>query len=118
MLGLTPKKGSGLGLGELLSGMDGGELELKQIKPTPVRLKPVSGKTIHCAAGMDPARAFSALNRLTSLEKTALTQRRQRFHERPGLKRKRLKSERWRSRFAVGFAATVKRVQHLAQQGW
>jgi hypothetical protein len=93
-------------------------LDLKPLEPPPVLLRPVSGKTIHCGTGMDPTRAFAALNRLTALEATALTQRRQRFHERPGLKRKRLKSERWRKRFAVGFSSTVKRVQDLAKQGW
>ncbi|KAF3356792.1 hypothetical protein VdG1_06215 [Verticillium dahliae VDG1] len=42
----------------------------------------------------------------------------QKRHERPGLKRKRLRSERWRARFKIGFAATVSRVQELRNQGW
>lgn len=43
---------------------------------------------------------------------------RQKFHERPGLKRKRLVSERWRRRFKEGFGAMVGRVQVLRRQGW
>ena len=44
--------------------------------------------------------------------------KRQRFHERPGLKRKRLSSERWRKRFKVGFQAMVQKVVHMNRQGW
>ena len=43
---------------------------------------------------------------------------RQRFHERAGLKRKRLKSERWRRRFRIGFESVVKRVDALRRKGW
>lgn len=42
----------------------------------------------------------------------------QKFHERPGLKRKRLASARWRVRFREGFKATVQTVKHLKKQGW
>ncbi|KAK8159811.1 hypothetical protein IWX90DRAFT_441381 [Phyllosticta citrichinensis] len=42
----------------------------------------------------------------------------QKFHERPGLKRKRLASARWRNRFMHGFRATVQTVKHLKRQGW
>lgn len=43
---------------------------------------------------------------------------RQRFHERPGLRRKRLKSERWRKRFKEAFKGTVAKVVALKRQGW
>ncbi|KAF2424520.1 hypothetical protein EJ08DRAFT_652385 [Tothia fuscella] len=42
----------------------------------------------------------------------------QKFHERGGLKRKRLASERWRRRFKDGFQRTVTRVQELRRKGW
>jgi len=42
----------------------------------------------------------------------------QKFHERPGLKRKRLASERWRKRFRQGFNRVVMRVQELRKKGW
>lgn len=42
----------------------------------------------------------------------------QRFHERPGLKRKRLASERWRARFKKGFSHVTARVSELTRKGW
>lgn len=45
-------------------------------------------------------------------------QMKQRFHERPGMRRKRLKSERWRARFKLGFQALVGKVQAMRRQGW
>jgi len=42
----------------------------------------------------------------------------QRYHERGGLKRKRLRRERWRKRFSEGFKATIARVRELTRQGW
>ena len=43
---------------------------------------------------------------------------RQRFHEREGLKRKRLRNERWRRRFKEGFQRAVGRVVGMKRQGW
>jgi small subunit ribosomal protein MRP21 len=60
-------------------------------------------------------RQFSALairNRIPAIFN------RQRFHERPGLKRKRLKRERWRRRFMGTFKRICERVNHLSKQGW
>jgi ribosomal protein S21 len=42
----------------------------------------------------------------------------QRFHERPGLRRKRLKSQRWRARFKKGFSRMVTRVGEMRRMGW
>lgn len=42
----------------------------------------------------------------------------QRYHERGGLKRKRLRRERWRKNFKASFKATVARVTALKKQGW
>ncbi|PVI04555.1 hypothetical protein DM02DRAFT_611392 [Periconia macrospinosa] len=44
--------------------------------------------------------------------------RKQKFHERPGLKRKRLASERWRARFKAGFHQVTSRVTELNRKGW
>jgi small subunit ribosomal protein MRP21 len=43
---------------------------------------------------------------------------RQKFHERPGLKRKRLATERWRKDFKQRFRGVVGRVGDLRVQGW
>jgi hypothetical protein len=42
----------------------------------------------------------------------------ERSHERPGLKRKRLKMVRWRKRFAADFKKICTRANKLAAQGW
>jgi hypothetical protein len=58
------------------------------------------------------------LGALASANRIPYTAARQRFHERPGLKRKRLRRERWRRRFKDTFKSICKRVTHLTKQGW
>jgi small subunit ribosomal protein MRP21 len=88
-------------------------------RPVEMRhLRPSTGRTIERSGNVDVARAFQMLGRACATNKVAKDFRRQLFHERPGLKRKRLKSERWRARFKVGFRATVQRVSELRAQGW
>lgn len=84
------------------------------------RLRPSIGRTVHIDKNgtVDLARGLGLLNLRVRVNKVAQDVSRQRFHERPGLKRKRLRRERWRARFKEGFKATCKRVQELARQGW
>lgn len=83
------------------------------------RLRPSIGRTIHIdKTKVDLARGLGLLNLRVRVNKVSQDVNRQRFHERPGLKRKRLRRERWRARFKEGFKATCKRVQELARQGW
>lgn len=90
------------------------------------RLRPVVGRTVELSAGKDDrserhidfAKALARLDMNVKINRVAMDARRQRFHERNGLKRKRLKSERWQRRFMDGFRATCKRVGELARQGW
>ncbi|KAK5119612.1 hypothetical protein LTR85_007441 [Meristemomyces frigidus] len=67
---------------------------------------------------MDPARAFRTLEAQCARNSVRKDFQRQRFHERPGLKRKRLKGERWRRRFREGFRGVVQLVQKMKRQGW
>ena len=79
--------------------------------------RPSLGRTVDVSsAGV--ARAFQVLSYELRDNNVRLDQRRQRFHERPGLKRKRLKSERWRKRFMVAFKATVQKVHAMRRKGW
>jgi len=87
-------------------------------KETPIHLAPSTGRTVHVSGNVDAARAFQLLQVFCRRNKVAVDFNRQRFHERPGLKRKRLKSERWRKRFREGFMAAAKRARELANQGW
>ena len=67
---------------------------------------------------MDLGRGLIYLNSICSQNKVKSDFNRQRFHERPGLKRKRLKSERWRKRFMLGFKGMVYKVQDMKRKGW
>lgn len=85
-----------------------------------LRLRPGIGRTVHCGKGtsVDLARGLQLLGSHVRKNRVAQDLMRQRFHERPGLKKKRLRRERWRSRFKDGFKATCGRVRELARQGW
>jgi hypothetical protein len=83
-----------------------------------IRMVPQTGRTIHVKRNVDVARSFKLLAVQIGQNKVRQDFQRQKFHERPGLKKKRLKSERWIKRFRKGFKATVSRVRELTGQGW
>ena len=85
-----------------------------------VRSRPSVGRAIDVVPerGMDVGRALKSLNKLCLRNKVAADARSQRFHERPGMKRKRLKSQRWRRQFKASFQATVMRVKEMRRKGW
>ena len=85
-----------------------------------MRLGPSFGRSVDIdpAKNMDVGKGFRRLDMLCSRNKIRNDFAKQRFHERPGLKRKRLKSERWRRRFKVAFKATIARVKELRSKGW
>ncbi|KAJ0165167.1 hypothetical protein CTA2_12167 [Colletotrichum tanaceti] len=85
---------------------------------TPLRTRPSTGRTIHIGGSLDLHRALKTLDFQCRKNKLKRQWNLQRFHERPGKKRKRLVSERWRAGFKESFQATVKRVQELKNQGW
>jgi hypothetical protein len=83
-----------------------------------LRLNAKTGRTITVRKDVDVAKAFTKANILCAVNKVSQDFRKQRFHERNGIKRKRLKVERWRRRFMEGFKATVGRVKEMKKQGW
>ncbi|KAI1274291.1 hypothetical protein F5Y07DRAFT_373860 [Xylaria sp. FL0933] len=83
-----------------------------------MRLVPRTGRTVHVGANVDVARSFKLLAQQVGQNRVRREFYQQRFHERPGKKRKRLKSERWQMRFKKGFKATISRVRELTAQGW
>lgn len=85
-----------------------------------VKLDPTVGRHIRVDnnRGMDVGKAFRTLEMLCSRNSVRKDFMRQRFHERPGLKRKRLKSERWRRNFKKAFKETVGMVVRMRRQGW
>lgn len=85
-----------------------------------LRSRPMVGRTIEVEpkAGTDLGAAMRKLDILLAVNKVRREQQRQRFHERGGLRRKRLKSERWRRYFKSAFDAAVDRVKLMKKQGW
>jgi len=92
----------------------------QEARELPIRLGPTAGRTVSVNndRGMDVGRAFRTLEVQCARNAVRRDFMRQRFHERPGLKRKRLKGERWRRRFKEGFQGVVKLVQKMKKQGW
>lgn len=84
------------------------------------RLNPSYGRKVELdpTRGRDIVRGIKMLATLCHRNRVKADVNKQRFHERPGLKRKRLKSERWRARFKVGFAEVTSRVRELTRKGW
>ena len=85
-----------------------------------IRSRPSIGRTVEVNQdrGGDFGRALRTLEILCNINRVRQDRNKQRFHERPGLKRKRLKSERWRKMFKESFKATVGRVQEMRRKGW
>ncbi|MCJ1359668.1 MAG: hypothetical protein MMC33_009670 [Icmadophila ericetorum] len=83
-----------------------------------VRLDAYIGRGENVTKAMDLGRALRRLDITLALNNVRGEVFQQRFHERPGLKRKRLKSSRWRKRFKEGFQAVVAKVQDMRKQGW
>jgi len=90
------------------------------LQELPIHLSARTGRTIDVdpLKTNDLGRAMRQLEMLCNRNRIRQDFGRQRFHERGGLKRKRLKSSRWRARFKMGFRTAVDRVQELRKQGW
>ncbi|KAH8172254.1 ribosomal protein s21 domain-containing protein [Sarocladium implicatum] len=89
-----------------------------------VRTEAVTGRTIFVKNSFGPntaptgPQAINSLNMLVKKQGIKSKFHYQRFHERRGMKKKRLRMERWRKQFKAGFRETVKRVMELKRQGW
>ena len=83
-------------------------------------LNPTYGRAVDLDAsrGRDLVRGIGMLGSLMARNKVRHDMMKQRFHERPGLKRKRLNSERWRAKFKRGFEHVTARVAELTRKGW
>ena len=89
-----------------------------------VRTAAVAGRTVFvkgyrsATTANTGAAAVGVLERLVKTQGLRSKTHYQKFHERRGMKKKRLRSQRWRVRFKDGFRATVQRVMELKRQGW
>lgn len=85
-----------------------------------IKSRPSLGRTVEVLPdrGMDLGKALKSLEINCAVNCVRKDANKQRFHERPGLKRKRLKSERWRRRFKIGFKEVVAKVKSMRRKGW
>lgn len=104
------------GLGDDLNGVS----PAPEPEEVPMKLGSTIGRTIKVDNNkfVDVGRAFRMLEMECARNSVKRDFMRQRFHERPGLKRKRLKSERWRKNFRKNFTGIVAMVQKMRKQGW
>ncbi|KAA8894934.1 hypothetical protein FN846DRAFT_894624 [Sphaerosporella brunnea] len=81
----------------------------------PPKMGPTAGRSVVVQG--DVAQAFMRLRSIISQNKVRQDFHYQKFHERPGLKRKRLRSERHRRRFKEGFKRMVALVMDMRKKG-
>jgi ribosomal protein S21 len=89
------------------------------VKPL-LKLGPNVGRSFHVDAGrgLDVARAFRNLDTACKRNKVRTDFLKQRFHERPGLKRKRIRYEGKIRGFKARFTKVVQMVQSMTKSGW
>ncbi|KJZ74555.1 hypothetical protein HIM_06151 [Hirsutella minnesotensis 3608] len=103
--------------------LDGERLQ-DPLKEPKVHARAVTGRTVFVKTkggpqtATTPTIAIKVLQKLCRDQKVKQKAREQKFHERPGIKKKRLRMSRWRARFKTGFKATIGRVLELKRQGW
>ncbi|KAK8011545.1 hypothetical protein PG990_010510 [Apiospora arundinis] len=96
----------------------GDDMAALAAKKPVIRCVARTGRTAFVSKGADVGRAFKILEMQCTSNRVRADFQKQRYHERNGLKRKRLVSERWQRKFKNGFKATCKRVSELRRQGW
>jgi small subunit ribosomal protein MRP21 len=84
----------------------------------PIRLSPTTGRTVTIHGHIDVAKAFKLMERTCVQNAVKRDSNNQRYHERRGQMKKRMRGVRWRVKFMNGFRATVLRVKQLRKQGW
>lgn len=87
-------------------------------EPARMRLGVTAGRHRSVRGPGDLARAIHVVDRLCAHNGVKRDAVLQRVHERPGLKRKRLVSERWRTSFKASFREMVGKVKKLRSKGW
>lgn len=84
----------------------------------PKRLDAFVGRSVEVMDRSGLATALKVLEINLARNGVKRDARMQKYHERAGLKRKRLRMERWRKRFRDGFKATVQKVSKMRKMGW
>jgi hypothetical protein len=87
--------------------------------PTPLRFRPSveAGRSVTLGRSNLTTR-LAHLDSLIKNEKVKSMSISQKFHERPGLRRKRLKSARWRKGFKKDFYGLISKIREMRSMGW
>lgn len=83
-----------------------------------IQSRPSLGRSVEIDSKVDIAKSFTMLKRLVRTQNIKNDQYKQRFYERPGVRRKRLQRERWRARFKKTFRNAVERIKAMRRMGW
>lgn len=111
------------GLDALADGPSPAQIWADQVKRSDMNLhlSPRTGRTVPVLDQHDPRqlpRSLRLFQALVLRDGVKRKEAKQKFHERPGLRRKRLTRQRWRRRFMKTFKTIVNRVRMLVKQGW
>ena len=87
---------------------------------TPLRLSPALGRTIPISPGrgVDLGRALGMLGMRLAKNRVRADMQAQKFHERPGLKRKRLRTDRREKRFLRKYIEMKQKVLYMVRKGY
>lgn len=77
-----------------------------------------TGRTVHVGGRVDAAQAFALVGVMCSRNNVFGDFHKQKFHERPGLRRKRIAMESRHAVYRRNKRATVDRVEKLVKMGW
>lgn len=97
------------------------DLAHHQFHPRRVRTlqsRPSLGRIVEIDSKVDIGKSLSILKKLVRTQNIKNDQQRQRFYERPGVRRKRLRRERWRARFKENFHNAVEKIKAMRRMGW
>ncbi|KAK0645701.1 hypothetical protein B0T16DRAFT_145591 [Cercophora newfieldiana] len=87
-------------------------------KEVTLRLDTTLGRNVNVTRTMPVEKALQRLAGSVSRNRVFQEWRSRKFHERPALKRKRLRRERSEARFAQSVRAAITRTMELRQMGW
>ncbi|KAF7793006.1 hypothetical protein EIP86_004111 [Pleurotus ostreatoroseus] len=93
------------------------ERETKFVATLPMPPGPYAGRTVSVPANDGFLAAVSRLNRILAENRVRAELNRARRHEKTGVKRRRLRSERWRRKFAHEVRLKVQLVQEIRKRG-
>lgn len=98
-----------------------GTLKERHVEPRAqrtIKSNPSLSRTVEISSKADLGAGFERLRFFVRDNQIRHDQQMQRFYERPGMRRKRLRRERWRARFKENFHNAVEKIKAMRRMGW